>query len=368
MERQKMKKKGFTLVELLVVIAIIAMLLAILMPALGKVRQLAQRIMCGTNLSGIGKAILTYSTDDKYESFPAAGSSDSQWDRGSGNCEGENSFDWRNAKAFPETTAPHNVTLSSHLYLLVKYADVSPDQFICPGSDFKKFQLNNYLLTGIAVTPPPTNIAMTDVWDFGGDYLTQEKDLHNSRSKGHQSYSYQSPVKTRGITDTAHKAYPLSNTSNPATPVMADRNPFWQSPIESGLSTARLYHWDNSATAKKVYPASIPNGNSTYHQKDGQNVLFADQHSKFEKTANCGLELDNIYTIWGVVTLNPDGSEEYKRQCGKNAPTGAPPVMTNVSGQLTTPLQTDNTFFPLAEVDSYLVSDVDRDDGDGLLP
>ncbi|HEY5138127.1 MAG TPA: type II secretion system protein, partial [Methylococcales bacterium] len=64
-----MKKKGFTLVELLVVIAIIAMLLAILMPALGKVRQLAYRLMCGTNLGGLGKAMAVYSNDNQ-EQYP----------------------------------------------------------------------------------------------------------------------------------------------------------------------------------------------------------------------------------------------------------------------------------------------------------
>jgi prepilin-type N-terminal cleavage/methylation domain-containing protein len=45
-----MRKKGFTLIELLVVIAIIALLLAILMPALGKVKTAAQEVICKTNL------------------------------------------------------------------------------------------------------------------------------------------------------------------------------------------------------------------------------------------------------------------------------------------------------------------------------
>jgi len=55
-----MERKGFTLVELLVVIAIIALLMGILMPALARVRQVAFRMVCGTNLSGIGKAMLIY--------------------------------------------------------------------------------------------------------------------------------------------------------------------------------------------------------------------------------------------------------------------------------------------------------------------
>ena len=144
MERRKMKKKGFTLVELLVVIAIIAMLLAILMPALGKVRQLAQRIMCSTNISGLGKAMLTYSNDDKYESFPIAGSSGAYWDRGTGSdgkgAEGTDSFDWRVPTFTEMSTTGRRATLSASLYLLVKIADTTPEQFVCPGSDQKKFE------------------------------------------------------------------------------------------------------------------------------------------------------------------------------------------------------------------------------------
>jgi prepilin-type N-terminal cleavage/methylation domain-containing protein len=56
-------KKGFTLVELLVVIAIIALLMGILMPALGKAREYARRIVCGSNLRQVGIGILTYSSD-----------------------------------------------------------------------------------------------------------------------------------------------------------------------------------------------------------------------------------------------------------------------------------------------------------------
>jgi len=52
--------KAFTLIELLVVIAIIALLLAVLIPALGKAKEQAKDIVCRSHLKGVGMAMIVY--------------------------------------------------------------------------------------------------------------------------------------------------------------------------------------------------------------------------------------------------------------------------------------------------------------------
>jgi len=58
------REKGFTLIELLVVISIIALLLAILMPTLAKVKEQANQIVCGSNLKQIGLAFAISGEDN----------------------------------------------------------------------------------------------------------------------------------------------------------------------------------------------------------------------------------------------------------------------------------------------------------------
>jgi prepilin-type N-terminal cleavage/methylation domain-containing protein/prepilin-type processing-associated H-X9-DG protein len=59
---------GFTLIELLVVIAIIALLLAVVMPALRKAKELAKQVTCAAHQRGFGYAFLSYLEDNEGKS------------------------------------------------------------------------------------------------------------------------------------------------------------------------------------------------------------------------------------------------------------------------------------------------------------
>lgn len=79
------KRRGFTLIELLVVISIIAVLLAILIPSLSKVREKVKDTACKSNLKNVGLALIMYL--DAYDrKLPASNPANGYlWYDGAGN-------------------------------------------------------------------------------------------------------------------------------------------------------------------------------------------------------------------------------------------------------------------------------------------
>jgi len=75
MNCSKKKRYGFTLIELLVVISIIALLMSVMMPALGRARKLAQSVTCKSQLKDIGVAFNMYTQEYKGNVVHTAGSS-----------------------------------------------------------------------------------------------------------------------------------------------------------------------------------------------------------------------------------------------------------------------------------------------------
>ena len=263
-----MKRKGFTLVELLVVIAIIALLMGILMPALSRVRQIAFRLICGTNLSGIGKAMLIYSNDYEDE-FPRAGGRDSKWN---------GPVQWMAEDRY--TAYGLNVangsggqaTISSSFYLLVKYAEMTPKSFICKAdSGITEFKPSEY---------GAGNRELIDLWDFGDEPVN------------HCSYSYHMP----------YGLYALTTSSEPGMAVAADRNPWITNDASEGKD-ADVFAQFNPDGGKEF----VNFGNAVAHQEEGQNVLFMDAHVSFEKKSFCAINDDNIYTFWDGTDIRRGG-------------------------------------------------------------
>jgi prepilin-type N-terminal cleavage/methylation domain-containing protein len=277
-KENEMKKKGFTLIELLVVIAIIAMLLAILMPALNKVKRLAQRLVCATNLKGMGTAIMVYSNDDKYEQYPVQG--------------GTGTHTWNDRTGFyadptVDMSVGANITVGASLFLLVREADVDPKSFVCKSSDQKAYEGQN---------DATVELELVELYDFG----------HFNKASGTGpvncvSYAYQLPYQAT----TSWPARPASSTASAQSALMADRNPWFDMDLKEAA-----YDSDNPSSAlTSVYEIAIDwdgttvqkletqIGNSAAHNREGQNVLFNDGHAEFTKRPDVGVENDNIYTI-----------------------------------------------------------------------
>jgi len=242
-------------VETLVVVIVFLFALAIAGPVSQKSRFDADRIRCQKNLSIIGKAMQIYIND--YDGkFPRSGGRNTAWTPMIVDWMATNRF---NAYGLAPDGGGGCGTISSCFYLLVKYMEVAPKTFVCPG-DAAATTLN------LANTNAGSR-KLIDLWDFG------------STPGAHCSYAYHMPF---GL-------YSLTTSSDPGMAVAADRNPW----ISSSTQAKNLERFNPEGNREVVKV-----GNSVAHQKEGQNVLFVDGHVNFKDSPFCGFRNDNIYTFW----------------------------------------------------------------------
>ena len=250
------KTQNFRPVEVLIVLLMFLFLLAVFPLACRRVRSTDYRMVCGTNLSGLGKAMLIYSNDYEDE-LPRSGGRKSAWAAKIPNWQASNRFQ---AYGVATNGTGGFGSISSCFYLLVKYAEVTPRSFICEGDrGTSRFKPSDY---------GAGDKDYIDLWDFGPNPTK------------HCSYSYHMPF---GL-------YALTTSSEPGMAVAADRNPFQMQPMAEPKDIRRFQ--------VEAGREAIKAGNAHQHDDEGQNVLYLDSHVAFEKIPYCGINDDNIYTFW----------------------------------------------------------------------
>jgi prepilin-type N-terminal cleavage/methylation domain-containing protein len=170
------RRKGFSLVELIVVIGIIAVLIAILLPAMQRARVYARYIACQSNMRQIGQAMMIYSNENKGWLFP--------------------------------TDHGLDVPLNQRWFLLVLRPppprdpdsldphDWTPPVMLCPADDQEPREYHTYILNHHLVEhhvmysgKPPANLTVSDVVVMGEKLtLSTNYYVETFQASGNSSY------------------------------------------------------------------------------------------------------------------------------------------------------------------------------------
>jgi hypothetical protein len=295
MER-RIRSGGFTWSDAVVILGVLLCLgavLNLLCQAERRERMHDNIARCAGNLSAIGKAMAAYAND--YDgALPVAGGRGTRW---TGRLRDWSVADRSRAFGLDPNGTGGEATISSNLYLLVRYMQLDPKSFVCPWDQgARRFQPETY---GMG------NKGLGDLWDLGPDPAR------------HCSYAYQM----------VYSSYKMTIAAEPGFAIAADRNPWIDGPA------GRAGEFSNFMPDLRGFPGTSEQallGNASTHRKHGQNVLFLDTHANYERRPYCSLEDDNIDTSWE----------------GKDKVRGKPPKLGSQPGGLKDSLLVNDPLVP----------------------
>ena len=236
-------RRAFTLIELLVVIAIIAILAALLVPALGAAKERAQQTACLNDMKQLGTGMLMY-VHDNEDAFPGLASRHNGWHP-------EDWIYWRvSDTAHPVEKSPIVAQLAGASKTLFRCPRDKNDALRISQADSDGPYLYSYSFTGYGVS-------LTETWGLDGD----------------DNFGMAS-VFTGDVDHPKASLFTMGRLRTPATKIMLAEEPASDDPGDMP---------ENAGTAIQD-GRWMPNAGDTLTARHGGkgDVIFADGHAELE--------------------------------------------------------------------------------------